>query len=276
VSATGRPEREHRSAPRDGTPVTAAALAGGFRRLAAVVLLGCIASQASAATLEVMSAGAVEPGLVPLAQAFERDTGHKVRISFSTAPVLKQRLAAGERADVLIAPPAVVDEAVAAGQALADDRRLIGRVGVGVVTRTDAPAPDIATTDSLKASLLAAESLVYNKASTGLYFEKLVERLGLAESLRAKTVRYPDGAAVLQHLARGKGREFGVAAITEIVAYAPNGVRLVGPLPPDVQNTTAYTATVLANAPSGEAARALIAYLTTPSAKARFAAAGIE
>ena len=251
-------------------------LARALRHLGAVVLLGCVTSQVAAATLEVMSAGAVEPGLVPLARAFERDTGHTVRISFSTAPVLKQRLGAGERADVLIAPPAVVDEAVAAGQALADDRRLLGRVGGGVVTRADAPTPDVATTEALKASLLAAESLVYNRASTGLYFEKLVERLGLAESLRAKTVRYPDGAAVLQHLARGKGREFGVAAITEIVAYAPNGVRLVGPLPADVQNTTAYTATVLANAPSGEAARALIAYLTTASAKARFAAAGIE
>ncbi|HSN46693.1 MAG TPA: substrate-binding domain-containing protein [Casimicrobiaceae bacterium] len=246
-----------------------------WRSLLAALLLGA-ASLAGAVDIKVMSAGAVEPGLVPLAQAFERDTGHAVRITFSTAPVLKQRLAAGESADVLIAPPAVVDEAVAAGQALPDERRMLGKVGVGVVTRNDAPTPDIASTEALKASLLAADSLVYNQASTGLYFEKLVERLGLADALRARTVRYPDGAAVLEHLARGKGREFGVAAITEIVAYAPKGVRLVGPLPAAVQNTTSYTATVLRNAPAPDAARAFIAYLTTASAKARFAAAGIE
>lgn len=223
-----------------------------------------------------MSAGAVEPGLVPLVQAFERDTGHAVRVSFATAPALKQRLAAGEAADVLIAPPALVDEAVAAGQALADDRRVIGRVGVGVVTRSDAPAPDIGTTDALKVSMLNADALVYNRASTGLYFERLLERLGLTETLRAKTVRYPDGAAVLERLARGQGREFGVAAITEIIAYAPKGVKLVGPLPAEVQNTTAYTATVLRASPSVDAARAFIAYVTTAGAKARFAAAGIE
>src|SRR5512137_2083955 len=99
--------------------------AGPWRSLLAALLVGA-ASLAGAVEIKVMSAGAVEPGLVPLAQAFERDTGHAVRITFSTAPVLKQRLAAGESADVLIAPPAVVDEAVAAGQALADERRMLG------------------------------------------------------------------------------------------------------------------------------------------------------
>lgn len=249
-----------------------------IRRLHALVatMLLCVAPLSLAVELKVMSAGAVEPGLVPLAQAFERDTGHGVRLSFSTAPALKQRLAAGETADVLIAPPALIDEAVAAAQALPDDRRMLGRVGVGVVTRSDAPPPDIASTEALKASLAGAESLVYNRASTGLYFEKLVERLGLTESLRAKTVRYPDGAAVLEHLAGGRGREFGVAAITEIIAHAPKGVKLVGPLPAEVQNTTAYAATVLRAAPSADVARAFIAYLTTAGAKARFAAAGIE
>jgi molybdate transport system substrate-binding protein len=246
-----------------------------LRTLLAVALL-CLAPLALAVELKVMSAGAVEPGLVPLAQAFERDTGHSVRVTFSTAPVLKQRLAAGESADVLIAPPSLVDEAVTAGRALADDRKLLGRVGVGVVTRTDAPVPEVGSAAALKTSLLGADSLVYNRASTGLYFEQLVERMGLTETLRERTVRYPDGAAVLEHLARGKGREFGVAAITEILAYAPKGVKLVGPLPADVQNTTAYTAAVLRTAPSADVARAFIAYLTTAGAKARFAAAGIE
>jgi len=245
-------------------------------RLLHVLLLSLVTAIATAADIKVMSAGAVEPGLVPLAQAFERETGHRVQVGFATAPVLKQRLAAREVADILIAPPALVDEAVTADLAVAGERLLLGRVGVGVVTRSDGPAPDIATTDALKASLLAADSLVYNRASTGLYFEQLVERQGLTAALSARTTRYADGAAVLDHLARGKGREFGVAATTEIIAHAPKGVKLVGPLPADVQNYTSYVAILLRGAPAAEAARAFIAFLGTAASKARFAAAGIE
>jgi molybdate transport system substrate-binding protein len=246
-----------------------------LRRLSAL-LLSLLSALAFAADLKVMSAGAVEPGLVPLARTFEQQTGHRVQIAFATAPVLKQKLAAREVADILIAPPAVVDEAIAADLALAQDRLPLGRVGVGVVTRSNAPAPDISSTEALKASLLAADALVYNRASTGLYFEQLIERLGLTAPLAAKTTRYADGAAVLDHLARGKGGEFGVAATTEIIAHVPKGVRLVGPLPAAVQNYTAYVAIVMRAAPAAEAARAFIAFLGSAASKARFAEAGIE
>ncbi|HYB72907.1 MAG TPA: substrate-binding domain-containing protein, partial [Candidatus Sulfotelmatobacter sp.] len=124
-----------------------------------VALLALWVSAAQAAEIRVLSAGAVEPALVALAEAFRNDTGHQVNITFATAPALRGKVAASEAADILIAPPAVLDDFVKAGKVLAEDRAALGRVGVGVAVRAGAPAPDISTPDALKEAVLRADSL---------------------------------------------------------------------------------------------------------------------
>jgi len=242
----------------------------------ALAWLALAVPAAYAAEINVLSAGAVEPGLVGLAEAFRRETGTQVNLAFATAPALRGKVAASEAADILIAPPAVLDDFVKAGKVLAEDRAALGRVGVGVAVRAGAPAPDISTPDALKEAVLRADSLVYNEASTGIYFAKLLERLGIADAVKAKTTRYPDGAAVFEHVIKGKGSEIGVGATTEIVSYTKKGLQLVGPLPAEIQNYTTYTAGVMAGAASPDAARAFIRFLTSPPAKAAFAASGVN
>lgn len=241
-----------------------------------LALLALWVPAAHAAEIRVLSAGAVEPALVGLAETFRRDTGNQVHITFATAPALRRKVTAGEAADILIAPPAVLDEFVRAGKVLAEGRAAIGRVGVGVAVRAGAPAPDVSTPEALKQAVLRAESLVYNEASTGIYFAGLLERLGIAGAVKAKTTRYPDGAAVFEHVIKGKGSEIGIGAMTEIMAYTKKGLQLVGPLPAEIQNYTTYAAGVMAGAASPEPARALIRFLTSPPAKAAFAAAGVN
>ncbi len=242
----------------------------------AFVLLAMCVPTAHAAGINVLSAGAVEPALVGLADAFRRETGNQVGITFATAPALRRKVTAGESADILIAPPAVIEEFVKTGKVAAEGRAAIGRVGVGVAVRAGAPVPDISTAEALKQAVLGADSLVYNEASTGIYFAKLLERLGIADQVKGKTTRYPDGAAVFEHLLRGKGNEIGVGAMTEITAYTKKGLKMVGPLPAEVQNYTTYTVGVMATANSPEAARAFIRFLTSPSSKAAFAATGVD
>jgi molybdate transport system substrate-binding protein len=242
----------------------------------ALVFLGLSAPTAHAAAIAVLSAGAVEPGLAGLADAFRRNTGTEVAITFGTAPALRTIVAAGQEGDILIAPPAVIEDFVKTGKVVAEERAVIGRVGVGVAVHSDAPVPDISTTEALKRAVLGADSLVYNEASTGIYFARLLERLGIADDVKAKTTRYPDGAAVFDHLLKGKGSEIGVGAITEIIVYTKKGLKFAGPLPSDVQNYTTYTAALMAGAKSPDAAKAFIRFLTSPSSKAAFAAAGIE
>ncbi len=229
-----------------------------------------------AAEIRVLSAGAVEPGLVGLIDAFRRETGHDVKVVFATAPALRKRLGGGEMVDVVIAPTAVLDDLVKAGKAVSADRVTVGRIGVGVAVRDGAPLPRIATVDEFKQSALSAESLVYNQASTGIYLAGLFDRLGIGEHLKAKTTRYPDGAAVLNHVIKGKGIEIGFGAITEIIEYSKKGLKLVGPLPAEIQNYTTYAATIVAGGAATDTAWALVRYVTTTAAKAAFAAAGVE
>lgn len=227
-------------------------------------------------TINVLSAGSVEPGLHAFAGQVKRGLGHELRIQFNTAPQIAQRLAAGEVYDILIAPPAAIEQAVKDGKVIAGTRVPVGRVGAGVIVRASAAAPNVATVDALKQALLGADSVVYNSASTGLYLETLFGKLGILDRLKPKTTRYPNGPSVMEHVINGKGNEIGFGAIPEIRMYEPKGLKLVGPLPAEVQNYTSYDAVVMTGAVSPEAARGVLRELATPAAKAMFTAAGVE
>jgi molybdate transport system substrate-binding protein len=245
-----------------------------------LVIAACIGAAlsagATAAEIKVFSACAVEPGVVRAAAAFRQATGTEVQIEFNTAPALVKKLATGATGDILIAPPAVLDAQAKDGKVLADGRILLGRVGAGIVVRAGAPLPDIATVDAMKKALLAADTVVYNTASSGLYIEKMLERVGVGESLKAKTRRYPDGVGVMAHIAESKDNAIGFGAITEIKLAEPKGAKLVGPLPAEVQNYTTYGAALLANGPARDAAKAFLAYLASAEAKKIFTDAGVE
>ncbi len=235
-----------------------------------------VASTVSAAEIRVLSGGAVEPGLEAFAQQVKRELGHELKIQYNTAPQIAKRLAAGEVYDILISPPATIEQAVKEGKALSDTRTPVGRVGAGIIVRTGATAPDVATVDTLKQSLLGAESVVYNTASTGIYLDKLFEKMGITDRLKPKSTRYPNGAAVMEHVIKGKGNEIGFGAITEIRIYEAKGLKFVGPLPAEIQNYTNYEAVLMTGAASADAARAVLRTLATPAAKATFVTGGVE
>ena len=239
-------------------------------------LFAGMAQAAFAADISLLSAGAVEPGLRPALAAFEQASGHRVLLSFATAPQIRERVASGAVFDVLIAPPAVLDE-LARGGKLAGERASLGRVGLGIAVRADAPVPDIGDAEAVKRALLNANSLVFNRASTGLYFEGLLAKLGIAAQTQGKTTRYPDGASVMEHVIKGSGREIGAGAITEIMLYRDKGLRFVGPLPAALQNYTVYQASAMAvgGGPSANA-EALLRHLRSAATAAQFLAAGIE
>ena len=183
-----------------------------MKRLFLALLCAALFVPLHAAEIKVLSAGAVEPGVLAFARQAQTELGIAMRIEFNTAPQIARRLAEGEVFDILISPPAVIDKALADGKVLAAGRVAIGRVGAGIAVRSTAPAPAVATVDELKQALLAADSLVYNSASTGLYLDRLFASLGLFDQLQAKTTRYANGAAVMEHLIKGHGAEIGFGA----------------------------------------------------------------
>ena len=249
--------------------------------LAGLSLVAWLATPAAQAVeLRMLSAGAVELGLTPTLALFQRDSGHTVQVGFAAAPAIAAQFSTAPGYDIVIAPPAVLDALSRAGL-VGSERVTIGKVGIGVAVRATATVPDITSVENLRQELLSAESVVFNRASTGLYVEALLQKLGVADAVNAKAARYPDGASVMRHLLAGtKPREFGLGATTEIVLFKDQGLKLVGPLPAAVQNYTTYVAALPAGAAGdkarSDAAVALMRHLQGSQARAEFANAGIE
>ncbi|MFM9884368.1 MAG: substrate-binding domain-containing protein [Burkholderiales bacterium] len=244
-------------------------------RIAFTSLLFLLSGIAQSAEITVLSGGAIEPGLKAAAAAFRKESSHTVKITFNTTPQIVKRVGAGETFDVVIAPPGAIKDLAAANKVEGGGVN-VGRVGMGVLVRPGAPVPEIVNADAIKRTVLEAESIVFNRASTGLYFEGLLKKMGIYEQVEAKTTRYADGASVMEHILKGKGREVGFAAITEILLYKEKGMNFVGPLPTEIQNYTAYIATPMSAGTNKEAAQVLVRFLGGPIGKPLFVAAGIE
>src|SRR6266513_4992143 len=67
-------------------------------RVVAALLSWAVAGAAAATDIRVLAAGAIEPGLVKVADQYRKETGNRVRIQFATAPQLERRFSAGESA----------------------------------------------------------------------------------------------------------------------------------------------------------------------------------
>lgn len=234
-----------------------------------------LASWADAAEVKVLSAGAVKAVVSELAEAFRQETGHAVRLTFDTVGALRKK-AATEPADVLILTDAAVDDLARQGIVVVGTRMDIARVGIGVAVKQGAPLPDISTPEALKQTLLAAKSLVYvdpaRGATSGIHFAGVLQRLGIAEAVKDKTLLWPGGFAA-EAVAKGQA-DLCVHQISEILPVP--GVALVGPLPKDLQKITTYSAGLASQSASLDAARAWLAFLARPAFKAKFAAAGLD
>ena len=249
--------------------------AAGF----AVLVFLSQAGIADAAEVKVLSVLAMRAVMQDLGPKFERATGHKLAISFATAGAAVKRAQGGEAADVVIATRQGIDGLVKNGKAAADNVTALASAGISVAIRKGAPKPDISSPDALKRTLLAAKSISYvdpaSGGASGIHFAKVLDRLGIANEMKSKTVfpnpKTPAEVGVL--VANGEA-EIGVHIIVELISVA--GIDIVGPLPGDLQNTIVFAAAVMASAKDAEAAKALVNFLRTPEAVAVIKAKGME
>ena len=241
---------------------------------ALLVALAFCATTAAAAEIRVLSAAAVKGPLVETAAAFERDTGNRVVLEFTTAGQVESRIAAGARPDVAVNTRIRLDALVAKDRAAGMVTDL-GTVRVGVAARAGAPRPDISSVEKFRAALLAAQTISYTNpaagGTAGSYFAGVIEKLGIAEAIAGKRRLAADGLDVMRKVAAGEV-ELGITQASEILLV--DRTAYVGPLPEALQLLTTYAAWV----PEGAdpAARAFAAALASEQGKARFRAAGFE
>ena len=229
-------------------------------------------------TLKILGAGPVKRGVTKLAAQFEKSSGHKVEVEFAGAPGVRDRVLAGEAVDVAVVPQSAMEEFEKAGKIVAGTRARMGRSRMGIVVKKGAPLPGLSDTEAFKRAMTAADAIVVNVASSGVYMVKLLERLGLADITKDKVLKLPDTVKVMEHVAGASSRAIGVGQLAEISELVEKGVgiALVAPLPDAIQNVTAYDAGVAAASREPVAARALAQFLAAPEAKTVFAATGID
>jgi molybdate transport system substrate-binding protein len=245
-------------------------------RLLLALSCGFAAHAAAAAELKVLSAGAFKPVLVALQPAFERDTGHRLRIENDTAGGLQKRIAGGEVFDVVFSSPASLEPLREAGKLAAEAPVPLARVAIGVAVKRGAPVPDISNVEAFRSLLLNARSVAYIDpaagGSSGIYLDRLFERWGIAPQVRAKAVLVP-GGLVATRVVDGSA-DIAIHQISEILAV-PDAV-LVGPLPAEIQNYTVYAGALAAQTKEAAAARELLAALRGPGATQILRAKGME
>ena len=247
-----------------------------FCLLAALCALHTSGSTVLAADIQVMSGGAPKEVLSLLTPEFEKQTGHKVHFTYIVISAMQQKLAAGEKPDMVLMPVPALAAQAKAGIMRQEPQARLGTVSVGMVVRQGAAKPDIATLDGFKKTMLEAKSVVHaNPAATpsGAHLAKTWETLGIADAMKPK-VKFSnalDGGVAA--ISKGEA-EVGLYPLSEVISE--KGVTVVGLIPPDVQLNTIYAAGVLAANESPEPAIAFIKFLADPSNAKHWKDAGFE
>jgi len=229
---------------------------------------------AIAAEIKILSSNGLKEVLQDLAPEFSRTTGHKLSMVFDSSAGAKRRIEGGEAFDVALVTPPMIADLVKQGKIVAGTSADIARTGLGVAIRAGAAKPDISTVDAFKRTLLDAKSVAYNKeGQSGIYMAGLMDRLGIAEQMKAKTKLRSVPGPVAEDIAKGEA-ELGFQLISEILSV--RGAELLGPLPSELQTFVVLTSGIAAGTKEAAPARELIKFLAAPDAAQVMKAHGME
>jgi molybdate transport system substrate-binding protein len=239
----------------------------------ATIFASLLPAIAGAAEIKVISTQATQEAYLELVAQFEKATGHKVTTAFTGTLNVQKRLADGEPCDLIIMAGPAIDEQIKLGKAAAGSRVDFAQSGTGLAVRKGAAKPDIRSPDAFKKTLLAAKSIGYSTGPSGLYMLSVFEKLGIADQVKSKLKQTPSGVFVGTLIATGE-TEIGFQQISELVHFA--GIDYVGPLPGDLQRMTMFSTGIHAGAKQTEAAKALVKFITAPTAAPVIRKHGLE
>jgi molybdate transport system substrate-binding protein len=191
-------------------------------------------------TLRILAGGAAQT-LVERA----RD-GFEIEATFSAVGAMRDKLLAGEPADIVILSRTLVEALAKGGHVVPNTMTDVARVATAVAARERDPVPDIGSKSTLAATLSEADEIHFPdpaQATAGIHFAKVLRDLGIWDRVESRLRRAPNGNTAMRALATSTARRpIGCTQETEI--RATPGIVLVGPLPPGCDLTTVYTAAV--------------------------------
>jgi molybdate transport system substrate-binding protein len=230
----------------------------------------------SATEIRVMSGGAPKEVFAQLTPKFEQQTGNKVVFVYDVLTALREKIVAGEKADVLVMPVPMLDGYVKDGKLRANSESTFGTVGISVVVKEGASQPDISTKDKFREAMLSARSIVHatpGKTPSGTHMGKVMEQLGIADAVAKKVVHRPALEGGVQLVAEGKA-DIGIYPASEIANV--KGVAVVGPLPAGIDLNIVYGGAAMVDSAAGEAAAALVEFMAAPDNRGVWKHAGFD
>lgn len=244
--------------------------------VAAISVIG--AQGAIAAEVHVMISGGFSAAYKELVPAFEKATGNTVVTAYGpsmgeTPQAIPMRLSRGEPADVLIMVGYALDDLAAKGKVVSASRVALADSLIGVAVKKGAPKPDLSSPETLKAALLASKTIAYSDSASGVYVStEMFKKLGIAEQMKDKARKIP--ATPVGEIVASGAAEIGFQQISELKPV--EGIDIVGPLPPSLQQITVFSAGLASAAPQPDAGKALIAFLSSAQAAPVMIKSGLE
>jgi molybdate transport system substrate-binding protein len=226
-----------------------------------------------AKTVKVMSGLALEVAVNRwLKPQFESESPFQLDIDWRPTTAIMRSIEEGQRADVIIAINASMDQLVQSGIVRADTRVCLADSVLGVGVRKGASRPDVSTVDAFKQAMTNARAVAYSKAgASGIYFSKLVDRLGIAETVNARAVVIPMGFTA-EKVASGEA-DIAIQQISELMSV--DGIDIAGPFPAELQTVSTFDAAIFTEAKNSKGASAFLAALTSPAAVKAYADGGL-
>jgi molybdate transport system substrate-binding protein len=231
---------------------------------------------ASATEITVMSGGAPKEVFAQLTPKFEQQTGNKVNFVYDVLTALREKIAAGEKADVLVMPVSMLDGYVGDGKVRANSQKTFGTVGISVVVKEGAPQPDISTKEKFREAMLSTRSIVHatpGRTPSGTHMGKVMEQLGIAEAMAKKVVHRPALEGGVQLVAEGQA-DIGIYPASEVASV--KGVRVVGPLPAGIDFNIVYGGAAIADSAAVETAAAFVKFMAAPENRSVWKHAGFN
>jgi molybdate transport system substrate-binding protein len=228
---------------------------------------------ALAAELKVVAPNAVKEAVAEIAARFEKETKHKLVLSWAGSEAISKRVSDGEIFDVVVNTSTGIDRLAKDARLVAASKRDLARSAVAVAVKAGAARPDVSTVEGLRQALLKAESIAISSGASGRYLEQLFQKLGVAEQIKHKIKQPPSGAQIGDLLARGEA-ELGFQQVTELIHA--KGFQYLGPLPAEVQNYTIWSVAVHTGSKEAEAAATFIKAISAPQSAAAIRSSGME
>jgi molybdate transport system substrate-binding protein len=244
-----------------------------LRRCLVAAMASSLGFSAHAAEIKVVAPNAIKEPVLEIASRFADATGHKVEFAWGGSEAIAKRIAEGEEFDIVVTTSQAIDRMSAAAKVAAESKTDFSRSAVAAAVRAEAPRPNISTVDGVRQALLDADSIAISSGASGRYFEQLFERLGVAEQIKHKIKQPPSGAQIGDLVARGDAA-LGFQQVSELLHA--KGIVYLGPLPPEIQNYTVWSAGLHKSSRHPDLARALILALAAREAKEALRKHGLE